>query len=115
MEGSPIQRHRRTHYPLRLLDEEEEEEDVFLLSAMDATALAHATSSRFIRFSSLQIIGSTIRSLSVARNTVGADALPEASSSPLAACGIGRRSASAPRAIDRDDTVPAPTSSTPPT
>ncbi|GJN00276.1 hypothetical protein PR202_ga17697 [Eleusine coracana subsp. coracana] len=81
----------------------DEGDDVFLqVTVMDATAFAHATSSRFIRFSSLQIIGSTGRlSLSAARNT-GAAAPPETSSSPLPG-GNARRTVSAPRAIGRYD------------
>ena len=80
----------RVHYPLRLADghgDDGVEEDVVLIlpaAAMDATALAHATSSRFIRFSSPQIDGSTTvhaRSVSAARTTVAA-AQAETSPSP---------------------------------
>ena len=49
-------------------DDGEVAEEVFLpADAMDTTALAHATSSRFIRFSSPQIDGSTVRAQSVLR------------------------------------------------
>uniref|UniRef100_A0A804R0P9 Uncharacterized protein n=1 Tax=Zea mays TaxID=4577 RepID=A0A804R0P9_MAIZE len=53
---------------------------------MDATALAHTSSSRFIRFSSAQITGSTAgrsSSFSVARNTGGTCCLPDDTSSPM--------------------------------
>ena len=66
-------------------DDGEVAEEVFLpADAMDTTALAHATSSRFIRFSSPQIDGSTTvhaRSVSAARTTVAA-AQAETSPSP---------------------------------
>lgn len=50
-------------------DDGEEVAFLPLLAAMEATALAHATSSRFIRCSSPQITSSTGRSFSVARST----------------------------------------------
>ena len=93
----------RVHYPLRLADGHgddgvEEEDEVVLLpaAAMDATALAHATSSRFIRFSSPQTTGSTGRPVSAARN---AAALAETSSSAPPKAGNARRAISAPRAM----------------
>nr|CAB3470039.1 unnamed protein product [Digitaria exilis] len=76
---------------------EADEEVLCLAAAMDATALAHATSSSFIRFSSLHISGSTGRSLSVARNA-GAGLPATSPSLPLAWNGR-RRIASASRAI----------------
>ena len=95
----------RVHYPLRLADghgdDGVEEEVVVVLilpaAAMDATAFAHATSSRFIRASSPQTTGSTGRPVSAARNATAAAALAKTSSSPPAA-GNGR-AISAPRAM----------------
>jgi len=75
----------RVHYPLRLADghgDDGVEEEVVVVvlilpaAAMDATAFAHATSSRFIRASSPQTTGSTGRPLSAARNTGAAAAAP---------------------------------------
>jgi hypothetical protein len=79
-------------------EDEEEKEVLLLLAAMDATALAHTRSSRFIRFSSPQIIGSTGRSFSVVRNTGVPDTSP--SPPPPAAKNSGRSTVSASRAID---------------
>jgi len=92
LQADPSRNFSWTHYPRHLMDGhgddgvEEEEDEVVLLpaAAMDATALAHATSSRFIRFSSPQIDGSTTvhaRSVSAARTTVAA-AQAETSPSP---------------------------------
>jgi len=101
----------RVHYPLRLADghgdDGVEEEVVVVLilpaAAMDATAFAHATSSRFIRASSPQTTGSTGRPLSAARNTGGGPPAEISPSQPPAAWN-GRRSSStasaASRAID---------------
>jgi len=84
LQADPSRNFSWTHYPRHLMDGHgddgvEEEDEVVLLpaAAMDATALAHATSSRFIRFSSPQIDGSTTvhaRSVSAARTTVAAHA-----------------------------------------
>jgi len=93
LQADPSRNFSWTHYPRHLMDGhgddgvEEEEDEVVLLPAasMDATALAHATSSRFIRFSSPQIDGSTTvhaRSISAARTTVAAAAQAETSPSP---------------------------------
>uniref|UniRef100_A0A0A9AUC5 Uncharacterized protein n=1 Tax=Arundo donax TaxID=35708 RepID=A0A0A9AUC5_ARUDO len=75
----------------------EGEGELFFSAAMDATALAHATSSRFIRFSSPQIIGSTSRSSSVARNN-GAAPVETLPLPPPA--GNGCRTVSTPRAMN---------------
>jgi len=98
LQADPSRNFSWTHYPRHLMDGHgddgvEEEDEVVLLpaAAMDATALAHATSSRFIRFSSPQIDGSTTvhaRSVSAARTTVAA-AQAETSPSPPTA-GNGR-------------------------
>jgi len=84
LQADPSRNFSWTHYPRHLMDGHgddgvEEEDEVVLLpaAAMDATALAHATNSRFIRFSSPQIDGSTTvhaRSVSAARTTVAAHA-----------------------------------------
>ena len=71
-------------------DDGEVAEEVFLpADAMDTTALAHATSSRFIRSSSPQTTGSTGRPLSAARNTC-AGPPAETSPSPPPAAWNGR-------------------------
>jgi hypothetical protein len=86
-------------------DRDDGEEVLLLLAAMDATALAHTRSSRFIRFSSPQIIGSTGRSFSVVRKNTGG--VPDTSPPPPpAAKNSGRSTVSASRAID--DPPPAP-------
>jgi len=105
----------RVHYPLRLADghgDDGVEEDVVLIlpaAAMDATALAHATSSRFIRSSSPQTTGSTGRPLSAARNTCAGPPAETSPSPPPAAWNGRRRStaSAASRAIDLNDLIPA--------
>jgi len=107
LQADPSRNFSWTHYPRHLMDGhgddgvEEEEDEVVLLpaAAMDATALAHATSSRFIRFSSPQIDGSTTvhaRSVSAARTTVAA---AQAETSPSPPTLGNSRATSAPKAM----------------
>ena len=114
LQSDPSRNFSWTHYPLHLMDGhgddgvEEEEDEVVLLpaAAMDATALAHATSSRFIRFSSPQTTGSTGRPVSAARNATAAAAPAKTSSSPPAA--RNGRAISAPRAMSNGPRTRAP-------
>jgi hypothetical protein len=103
LEANPSRNFSWTHYSLRLVDghgdDGEVEGEAFLpAAAMDATALAHATSSRFIRFSSPQITGSTVRArfVSAARNTAAA---PHADTSPSPPAAGNDLAISAPKSM----------------